>query len=159
MKRPVLSVFWTLFLLVFVAAAVHSADVRKKGWEEGSEYDELFLAEDIEDFKGKIVKIIDVEPMPGMDEGIGIVGEARKERERITVHMGPRDFVKPRMGMLKRGDKVKVYGCFADIEGEEFFMASKVKKDDRQVKVRRTRDGVAWWNFSPEELAAEEAAN
>lgn len=159
MHMRFLTVILTFLFLVSIAGAGSSADIRKEGWEAGSEYDKHFIADDIEDFKGKIVKIIEVEPLDGMDEGIGLIVEEKHERERITVHMGPKDFVKPRMGMLKRGDSVKVYGCFCEIDGDEVFLASKVKKGDDQVKVRRTRDGMAWWNFSPEELAEEEAAN
>jgi hypothetical protein len=57
---------------------------------------------------------------------------------------------------LKIGDKIKVRGVWADIDGKEIFMASKLKKGDNlELKVRRTRDGVPYWTMTPEEVAKE----
>ncbi|MFC1896654.1 hypothetical protein ACFL0Q_08380, partial [Thermodesulfobacteriota bacterium] len=51
---------------------------------------------------------------------------------------------------------VKVKGVWADIDGREVFMASKVKRGEYfEIKVRRTRDGTPYWTLTAEELAEE----
>lgn len=58
---------------------------------------------------------------------------------------------------LKKGDRVKVKGAWAQIGGKEIFIASKVKKSENvELKVRRTKDGMPYWTMSPEELAKEQ---
>ena len=53
---------------------------------------------------------------------------------------------------------MKVKGVWAEIDGKEVFMASKVKRGDYyEYKVRLTKDGTPFWTMSPEELARERA--
>ena len=51
---------------------------------------------------------------------------------------------------------MKVKGVWAEVQGKDVFMASKVKKGDYfELKVRLTKDGTPFWTMSPEELARE----
>jgi C-terminal processing protease CtpA/Prc len=79
-----------------------------------------------------------------------------QDKDMVTVHLGPKSFVKVDSIGLKKGDRVKVKGDWAQIEGKDVFMASKVKKGENvELKVRRTKDGMPFWAMSPEELAKE----
>jgi hypothetical protein len=79
------------------------------------------------------------------------------EGEVITVHVGPTWFV--RQIKFRNGDRVRIRGAWAEINGQEVFMASKIKRasDDLTLKVRLTKDGTPFWTMSEAELAKERA--
>ena len=61
---------------------------------------------------------------------------------------------------IRKGIKTKVNGCWAVIDGQDVFMAAKVKQGDSfEFKVRLTKDGKPFWSMSPEELAKERSSN
>jgi hypothetical protein len=75
------------------------------------------------------------------------------------VHLCPTWFAKPEDVGVKPGDRVTVKGCWAEINGKDVFMASKVKKGDIfEFKVRLTQDGTPFWTMTPEQLAKERAS-
>ncbi len=146
---------------VAMPAPAQAADLRLKGWESGTEYDQLYIPADREKFKGTIDKIIEITPMDGMDTGLGMVVIDRSTGEAVTVHVGPKDFVtlRPGWAAMRPGAKVKVYGVYNELGEEEIFLLNKIVSGDQMVKVRKTKDGMAWWNLSSEELAVEDANN
>lgn len=129
------------------------------GWEKGGTYDRYYDVGEMDEFKGKVTKIKTVVPLPGMSPGVALeVGTG--ESEVALVHVCPVWFADIKKIGIKKGDKVKIRGAWADIDGTEVFMASKIKKGDQfEFKVRLTKDGTPFWTMSPEELARERAAN
>ena len=126
-----------------------------EGWDLGGKYDQFYDSSEFDDFKGVVEEIVEITPLAGMAPGVGLVVRDQ-DGDKVNVQVGPKSFVKVDAIGLKKGDKVKVKGVWAEIEGQEIFMASKVKKgDDLELKVRRTKDGVPFWTLSPEELAKE----
>ena len=60
---------------------------------------------------------------------------------------------------LKRGDRIKIRGVWAEINGKDVFLAAEIKKGNFFVlKVRLTKDGTPFWSMSKEELALEKNA-
>ena len=97
-------------------------------------------------------------PLKGMATEVAPLVRDENSDETVTSHLGPSPFVNPNRISLRKGDKVKVKGVWAEIDGKEVFMASKVKKGDYyEYKVRLTKDGTPFWTMSPEELARERA--
>lgn len=140
------------------------AEEEYKGWGAESEFEALYDTWEHDRVKGKFVKFKDITPLDGMAEGIAIEVRNRDDDQIVTGILGPKDYV----GMdhmdypLRKGDKIKLYGAWAEVDGQEMMIATKIKyKDDSQYKVRRTKDGVAYWNMSAEvreaELKASEA--
>ena len=100
-------------------------------------------------------EVTEIKPLQGMAPGIGLKVKDQ-DKDIVIVHLGPKSFVKVDSIGLKKGDRVKVKGAWAQIGGKDVFMASKVKKsEDLELKVRRTKDGMPYWAMSPEELAKE----
>lgn len=128
------------------------------GWEKGSEYNRYYDASEFDEFKGVVEEVTEVVPLPGMAPGVGLVVRDQ-DGDRVEVQLGPKSFVKLDGIGLRKGDKVKVKGVWAQFDGKDAFMASKVKKGENvELKVRRTKDGAPFWNMTPDEIAAETGA-
>jgi hypothetical protein len=125
------------------------------GWEADSKYNSHYDANEYDSFKGRFQEVMEVTPLPGMAPGYGIKVQD-EDGDTVKVHLGPKSFIDMDSINLKKGDKVKVKGVWADINGEEVFMASKVKKSEYvELKVRLTSDGTPFWTLSKEQLARE----
>ena len=128
------------------------------GWEKDSAYNKLYDLDEWDSFKGNVVGFKKITPLKGMSPGVALLVKDGDSDEVITVHLGPSPFVNPNSISLRTGEKVKVRGVWAEIDGKEIFMASKVKKGDYyEYKVRLTKDGTPFWTMSPEQLAKERA--
>lgn len=130
------------------------ASVEKKGWGVNDPYNKLYNPKDFEKFKAHVVKLTEIVPMPGMSPATAI--EVREGSEIIVVHVCPTWFAKPTEIGVKPGDRVTVKGCWAEINGKDVFMASKVKKGESfEFKVRLTKDGTPFWTMTPEQIEKE----
>ena len=127
------------------------------GWEEDGVYNQLYQATELDKFRANVQKVTTVVPMKGMAEGVALILKDG-DGDKIMVHVGPKWFLGDSIG-IKRGERVKVKGSWAEIDGEDVFMASKIKKGDFfELKVRLTKNGKPFWTMSPEELARERAS-
>lgn len=146
--------------LIWPAAVFGAGDGDMGGWEIDGEYNRHYDSTELDRIKVTIVKVIEIEPMPGMKKGLGLVVRERDSDEDIIVHVCPSWFIDPGESGLKRGDVAKIRGSWAEIDGQEVFMASKIKKGDYfSLKVRLTKDGTPFWTMSPEQLARERASD
>lgn len=162
MNRFSKAIFWLVLLWVcacWMAAAPALAADKKDlgGWERGGAYDSLYDPAEQDKFKGFVVDIIEVVPLPGMSPGVALMVQD-EEGDIIPVHLGPHWFVDPKSIGIKKGDKVKVKGVWVEIDDKDVVIASKVKKGDYfEYKVRLTSDGTPFWTMTPEQLAKERA--
>ena len=155
-KLAVLAVVVMVLSLVGLAQAGSKANPDLKGWERGGEYDKLFDPKEADSIKGRVVKIYDIVPSPGMATGLALQIEDKKDKTLEVVHLGPKDFIDLSSLGLKEGDQVKVAGVWAEFDGQDVLLAVKVKKgEDSQLKVRRTKDGFPFWSMTPEERQRE----
>ncbi len=156
-KRSAKTWIWMAVLGLLGSTTIMAAEQRSfPGWEKEGTYNGHYKASDLDQFKGIVEDIIDITPLAGMAKGTGLL--VRDEgKEVVKVHLGPKEFVDLKTIALKKGDKVKVKGAWAEINGDDIFMASKVKKGETiELKLRRTKDGTPFWTMTPEELAQEQ---
>ena len=140
--------------LLFVTGTSFSKDMG--GWEKEGAYNKLYKPSELDKLKCRVKKVTEVVPMKGMSPGIALIADDG-DGEEFVVHVGPKWYLGESTG-IQRGDKLKIRGSWAEIDGEEVFMASKIKKGDFFVlKVRLTKDGTPFWTMTPEELAREQA--
>ena len=145
------------FLLLAGVTTAYGAPKDMAGWEEDGAYNKLYQAAELDKLKGYVQKIIEVVPMKGMAPGVGLIMKDG-EGDKVVVHIGPKWFLGDAIG-VKRGQKIKVKGSWAEIDGKDVFMASKIKKGDFfELKVRLTKNGKPFWTMDPEELAKERAS-
>ena len=154
-NRIVFAVFCCFLLLAGMTAYAAPKDMG--GWEEGGAYNQLYKATELDKFKGNVQKIIEIVPMKGMAPGVGLIMKDG-DGDKVVVHIGPKWFLGDSIG-VKRGERIKVKGSWAEIDGKDVFMASKIKKGDFfDLKVRLTKNGKPFWTMDPEELARERAS-
>ncbi|EKO40255.1 MAG: hypothetical protein B193_1024 [Solidesulfovibrio magneticus str. Maddingley MBC34] len=152
MRKLAMLTVVVLALLVGLAQAGPKANPNIRGWERGGAYDKMFDPKEADAVKGRVVKIYDIVPLPGMATGVALQVEDKKDKTLEIVHLGPKEFVDLASIGLKEGDQVKAAGAWAEFDGQDVLMAVKVKKgDDVQLKVRRTKDGFPFWSMTPEE--------
>jgi len=126
------------------------------GWELGSPYNQNYRPAEREQFKATVVDIKIVVPLKGMSPGIAVLVRESKEDDPIEVQLCPLWFAKIKDIGLKNGDRVKVYGSWAYIDGKDIFIGAKIKKGDHfEFKVRLTSDGTPFWTMSEDQLAKE----
>jgi hypothetical protein len=129
-----------------------------KGWELDSPYNKLYDLNEWDKWKGYMVKVKEVTPLPGMSPGIALIVKSRDDDEMVTVHLGPKSFIDSNSLGFRKGEKLTLKGAWAEIGDNEVFIASKVRKGDYyELKVRRTKDGTPYWTMTPEQLKNEEA--
>jgi len=137
---------------------VVAADKRDMGgWESGSRYNKYYNAAEMDSFKGTILEIKEIVPLPGMSPGLAL-SVRDSDGETILVHLCPIWYENGKGLRLRKGDRVKVSGVWAEISDKEIFMGSKIKKNSYAFKVRLTKDGTPFWTMPPDQLAREKAA-
>jgi len=160
MVRKVTIVYTGLALVILGSIFGYAGDDRGMGgWESDSPFNKLYNASEMDSFKARVVKITKIVPMPGMSPGVAIYVKESDNDEVIEVQVCPTWYMKPGSIGLKRGDRVKIRGVWAEIDGKDVFIASKIKKGSYFVlKVRLTKDGKPFWALNRKELVQEKAA-
>jgi hypothetical protein len=129
-----------------------AAEDGMQGWGLNDPYNKHYDLTKYEKFRAWVVGFKAVPPLPGMSPGTIMV--VKTGTQLIDVHICPTWFAKPGDIGVKKGDRVKIKGCRAEIDQREVFMAAKVKKGNYfEFKVRLTKNGKPFWVMTPEELA------
>lgn len=152
----------TLALALSLAACSgqESGPTGTTGWEHGSSFDTRYDVSEFDKIKGYFEDFEEVRPMEGMAPGLAIIVKDRTDGEPVSGIIGPASFVREEAEALnlRQGQKVKIYGSWAYIDGRDVLILTKIKKNEKEfVKVRRTKDGYPYWSLSEEELAEERA--
>jgi hypothetical protein len=160
MKKKLQRTFYilTVILLSFVFGAVYVQAEEKrdmKGWGIDDPYNKLYDVREFEKVRAWVVRVKEVIPMPGMSPATAL--EVREGAYVHEVHLCPTWYRKPSEIRLKKNERIKLKGVWAEIDGKDVFMASKIKKDPNTeiIKVRLTKDGTPFWTMTPEQLAME----
>ena len=153
LRRNFLLIFCLCFAYVLLSCSATFAN-DYKGWEIASEYNAYYNYKERDSLKGNLVKFEKVTPLPGMDAGTAFFLD--EGGDQILVHLCPWDYADPKETGIRKGVLTKVKGSWAEINGQDVFIAAKVKQgEDFEFKVRLTKDGKPFWTMSPEELAME----
>jgi hypothetical protein len=149
----------TMLVLISVAFGVSYVQAEEKkdmqGWEIDSPYNQLYDVREFEKIRAWVIRIKEIVPMPGMSPATAL--DVREGSDVFEVHLCPTWYRKPSEIRLKKNARIKLKGVWAEINGKDVFMASKIKKDPDIdiIKVRLTKDGTPFWTMTPQQLAAE----
>lgn len=152
--NPLLPILLCLPLVFFCTSAGFGKENNHKGWELGSKYNSYYNYKERDSLKGIITKFKKITPLAGMQPGTAFLLD--EGGEKILVHLCPWDYASPKETGIRTGIQAKVKGVWAEIDGQDVFMAAKVKQGDNfQFKVRLTKDGTPFWTMGAEQLAKE----
>ena len=155
MKKNTIHILVLVICCLFGAVTITgAADKDMGGWGVDDKYNRLYNAVDVEDMKVKVLDVIEVTPLPGMSPGVGLVIED-EEGDEMVVHVCPAWYKRPEKVGVRKGDKIKLRGVYAEINGEDVIMAAKIKGKSKTLKVRLTSDGTPFWTMSPAQLQKE----
>lgn len=77
--------------------------------------------------------------------GFGFIFLALKtDKETISVHVGPEQYVSSQGFKFEKGDKIQVKGSKVEIRGESMIIAAEIKKGDKILKLR-DENGMPLW--------------
>ena len=126
-----------------------------QGWEIGSPYNKLYDVREFDKIRAWVIRVKEVVPMPGMSPATAL--DVREGASVFEVHLCPTWYRKPSEIRLKKNERIKLKGVWAEVNGQDIFMASKIKKDPNTeiIKVRLTKDGTPFWIMTSEQLAME----
>ena len=149
------SLLVALSLIVGISFVQAEGKKDMQGWGIDDPYNKLYNVREFEKIRAYVVRVKEVVPMPGMSPGTAL--EVREGAYVYEIHLCPTWYRKPSEIRLKKNERVKIKGVWAEINGKDIFMASKVKKDpDTEIiKVRLTKDGTPFWTMTPQQLAKE----
>jgi len=151
-------IYMTALLLSF-AVGINYVQAEEKpdmqGWGLDDPYNKLYDVREFEKIRAWVVRVKEVVPMPGMSPATAL--DVREGSDVFEVHLCPAWYRKPSEIRLKKNERIKLKGVWAEINGRDVFMASKIKKDPdvEIIKVRLTKDGTPFWTMTPERLAME----
>ena len=144
-------------LSLFIGISFVQAEEKKdmQGWGIDDPYNKHYNVREFEKIRAWVVRVKEVVPMPGMSPGTAL--DVREGAYVYEIHLCPTWYRKPSEIRLKKNERIKIKGVWAEINGKDVFMASKVKKDPDTdiIKVRLTKDGTPFWTMTPEQLAKE----
>lgn len=168
-----------LLLTAAAPLSLQAAPTGVTGWEIDSEYNENYVPREVDEFKAEIKEIKKIVPLDGMAPGVGVVVPDPDFGGEILVHVGPEEgealwmdyrnevAKKVKIGSaddfrqhdIQVGDEVKIRGVWAEIGGQDVFIASRLRiKRDCQLKVRLSKDGTPYWSMTEEKVQSELAA-
>ena len=153
------TIYMTALILLSLVVALSYVQAEEKrdmkGWGLDDPYNKLYDVREFEKIRCYVVRVKEVVPMPGMSPATAL--DVREGAYEYEVHLCPTWYRKPSEIRLKKNERIKLKGVWAEINGKDVFMASKVKKDpDTEIiKVRLTKDGTPFWTMTPERLAME----
>jgi hypothetical protein len=155
-KSIVLSILIVSVSLVVGLDGVQADEQRDmQGWGIDDPYNKLYDIREFESIRAWVVAVKEVVPMPGMSPATAL--DVREGAYTYEVHLCPTWYRKPSEIRLKKNDRIKIKGAWAEIKGKDIFIASKIKKDpDTEIiKVRLTKDGTPFWTMTAQQLAKE----
>ena len=155
--------WWMLAVVAMIAMGAGSTFAGEQkdmgGWELGSTYNQFYNPSEMDRIRCTVTKVTTVVPIKGMAPAVALVVEESKG-DKTLVHICPEWYLGSKDIGLKKGDRLKIRGAWAEINDEFIFIASKIKKGDYFVlKVRLTSNGKPFWTMGPEELAKETASD
>jgi len=157
-KSIVLSILIVSVSLVVGLDGVQADEQRDmQGWGIDDPYNKLYDMREFESIRAWVVAVKEVVPMPGMSPATAL--DVREGAYTYEVHLCPTWYRKPSEIRLKKDDRIKIKGAWAEIKGKDIFIASKIKKDPdvEIIKVRLTKDGTPFWTMTAQQLAKEMA--
>jgi hypothetical protein len=127
-------------LALLSAAGVAYAVARRLNHRRG--YERPFDPQKIVELKGEVIEVSNSQENKDEKHGVSLILATKKER--IPIHLGPLWYITRQRYHFKKGDKVEVKGSKVTFKDAEIIVASEIRKDKMQMKLR-DENGVPTW--------------
>ncbi len=127
-------------LALLSAAGVAYAVARRLNHRRG--YERPFDPQKIVELKGEVIEVSNSQENKDEKHGVSLILAIKKEE--IPVHLGPFWYITRQLHHFKKGDKVEVKGSKVTFKDAEIIVASEIRKDKMQMKLR-DEHGVPTW--------------
>ena len=158
LSRRIIYLMVLIALSFMVGTSWVQADEQRdmQGWGVDDPYNKYYDVREYVKVRAWVVRVKEIVPMPGMSPATAL--DVREGSDEFEVHICPTWYRKPSEIRLQKNARIKLRGVWAEINGKDVFIASKIKKDPDIdiIKVRLTKDGTPFWTMTPEQLAKEE---
>lgn len=153
-RLSTISIIILAFAVLLQPRGIRAEPAGITGWEKDSTYNRHYNYKERDAIKGKVVKFKEIVPLPGMAPGTALIFD--EDGQEILVHVCPVAYADAAKTGIRKDVKTKIAGSWATMDGQDVFMAAKIKQGENfEFKVRLTKDGTPFWTMSPEELAKE----
>jgi hypothetical protein len=158
-KSLIRTIYYIILILLTFSFGISRVQAEEKrdmqGWGIDDPYNKLYDVREYEKIRAWVVRVKEVVPMPGMSPATAL--DVREGSDEFEVQICPTWYRKPSELHLQKNARIKLKGVWAEINGKDVFMASKIKKDPDIdiIKVRLTKDGTPFWTMTPEQIAKE----
>ncbi|MHB1687195.1 MAG: hypothetical protein ACYCVH_07465 [Ignavibacteriaceae bacterium] len=132
-------------LLILMCSPVLLSQKRNDGWENGSKFNALFNAKNIDTLFGEIISVDSVLPMKGMTYGIQLVIKTGKET--VTAILCPTWFTQCLNICLKPKDEIEVDGSRVIYEGKPIIIATRIICNGIILQMRNSQGHPIWDNM------------
>ncbi len=133
-------IIFSFFLLLFSTRLF--SQTKTDGWEEGSRYNKHFTTSRVDTVTGKVLKVEEISPMPGMASGMELLVLSGKDS--VLVQVCPKWMADNLHLSIKVNDDVEVEGCKAVCNGKKVFMASRLTAPGIILNLRDEKGSPIW---------------
>lgn len=138
---------FTLLAVAAVATSAFGQAVRiGGGYEPDSPYNRLYNRNHEVTFTGKVTGKLYNSPIKGMEQGMTLLVKTPKNGTQ-SVELGPRWFVAQQVAKVNLGDRVKVIGSPARLNGSNVIMAKQIVNSKNAVLALRDLSGQPYWSI------------
>ncbi|MGI9013506.1 MAG: PRC-barrel domain-containing protein [Phycisphaerales bacterium] len=109
------------------------------GWAHRSKFESLYNPNRLEEVSGKVTAVARRRPMTGMARGLELTVDGKR------VVLGPAWYMNQQDLAFNEGDEVIVQASPADLDGQQLYIASNIRKGKRDLRVRERTTGLPAW--------------
>lgn len=147
-KRPGLATAFAILFCVFLSTSAPAQErlLERRapdGWGPGSRYGRMYDLKSVETISGKVLSVGTFKPREG--EYYGVHVQLASVKETLSVHLGPGWFITNQDFKLNPGDMVEVTGSRIVYEGKPAIIASRLRKDEKELLLR-DENGIPYWH-------------
>lgn len=122
------------------AAAQQGAAQQGQGWEQ---YNQQYDAQRAQTIEGTITEVSAFAPSPQAAPGLAVTVQTAEGQTRI-IHLAPLSVMRQQDLQLGQGDRVRVSGSQAQIQGQTVLIARQVQKGDQALLLRNEQGQPLW---------------
>ena len=105
----------------------------------------IYDTRSVETITGEVVSVDQFVNRGGYNRGVHLL--LKTDKETISVHLGPSQYIESQGIKIGQGDKVEIKGSRVTLNGKPAIIAAEVKKEGKTLKLRDETGLPLWRGF------------